>query len=491
MGTTPTQVLAFPNIRAIVRDNGTAEVVVAGNSRIVPAGDSVQELRNNALALIVGEAQTLQRPVRVRIEDPEGHGELIVHPDNKIESVSYDPAPARRRAEAPETTSKTVVPAIIETVPVQEPVATPIESAPVPAPAALVDPQPWPPAPVASDTTPVPANPEAQTPAAVTGEAAPARRSLKDTSFLVSAPALEPATQGWRGTLTRLGLRMDPSAEELSEREDIRTVSQHWPGPRTIAVVNRKGGANKTPTVVMLSAILARYSGAATVAWDNNESQGTLGWRTEKGSHDRSVLDLIDASTELLSPSTNAAEIAKFVHHQTADKFDVLRSDENEEGDHEVTAEEVDIAHQVLTRYYRLVVMDSGNTARAANWRRMIDHTDQLVVPVTAIEDRAEAARLTLQTLESRGGHDAELARNAVVIVSESTDAKRSMSGEALKRAKDEAQRIADGFAPFVRAVVRIPYDPALVNGPIRYEALQPATQRAWLAAAAAVATGF
>ena len=302
---------------------------------------------------------------------------------------------------------------------------------------------------------------------------------------------LEPATRGWRGTLSRLGFRMEPSPDELAEREDIRTVSQHWPGPRTVAVVNRKGGANKTPTVVMLSAILARYSGAATVAWDNNESQGTLGWRTEQGSHDNSVLDLIDSSQTLLSPSTNAAEIARFVHHQTSDKFDVLRSDENEEGDHEVTAEEVDIAHQVLTRYYRLIVMDSGNTARSANWRRMIHHTNQLVVPVTAIEDRAEAARLTLQTLESRGGHDAELARNAVVIVSESTDAKRSMSGDALKRAKDEARRIADGFAPHVRAVVRIPYDPALVNGPIRYDALQPATQRAWLAAAAAVAKGF
>ncbi|MGY2747556.1 chromosome partitioning protein ParA [Arthrobacter sp. UYCu723] len=485
MGTTPTEVMAFPNIRAIVRDNGTAEVIVAGNSRVVPAGDSVQELRNNALALIVSEAQTLQRPVRVRIEDPEGHGELIVHPDKKIESVSYEPRQTRRRAEAPETTPRTVAPAIFDTVPAPAP-----EPMAAPAPAAPVDAQPWPPAPVAADTVPVPATPEPQA-AAVVEEAAPTRRSLKETSFLVSAPVLEPATQGWRGTLTRLGLRMDPSEEELSEREDVRTVSQHWPGPRTIAVVNRKGGANKTPTVVMLSAILARYSGAATVAWDNNESQGTLGWRTEKGSHDRSVLDLIDASTELLSPSTNAAEIAKFVHHQTADKFDVLRSDENEEGDHEVTAEEVDIAHQVLTRYYRLVVMDSGNTARAANWRRMIDHTNQLVVPVTAIEDRAEAARLTLQTLESRGGHDAELARNAVVIVSESTDAKRSMSGEALKRAKAEAQRIADGFAPFVRAVVRIPYDPALVNGPIRYEALQPATQRAWLAAAAAVAAGF
>ncbi|MGO4235815.1 chromosome partitioning protein ParA [Pseudarthrobacter sp. YAF2] len=486
MSTTPTEVLAFPNIKAIISDNGTAEVTVAGNSRVVPAGETLQDLRDNALALVVAEATTLQRPVRVRIEDPEGRGELIVHPGGNVESVSYEPRPARRRTAAPTGTPAAAAVEVSDTATAPTPPVKPEAAQPT------VERQPWPPLPAETALVEdvVPDDDAAPRQAAAADEPV-TRRSLKETSFLVSAPVLEPARQGWRGTLTRLGFRMDPSAEELSEREDIRTVSQHWPGPRTIAVVNRKGGANKTPTVVMLSAILARYSGAATVAWDNNESQGTLGWRTEKGAHDRSVLDLIDSSTELLSPSTNAAEIVKFVHHQTADKFDVLRSDENEEGDHEVTAEEVDIAHQVLTRYYRLVIMDSGNTARAANWRRMIDHTNQLVVPVTAIEDRAEAARLTLQTLESRGGHDAELARNAVVIVSESTDAKRSMTGDALKRAKAEAQRIADGFEPFVRAVVRIPYDPALGNGPIRYEALQPATQRAWLAAAAAVAKGF
>ena len=76
-------------------------------------------------------------------------------------------------------------------------------------------------------------------------------------------------------------------------------------------------------------------------------------------------------------------------------------------------------------------------------------------------------------------------------MISEATDARRGIAGDALKRAKDEARRIADGFAPLVRAVVRIPYDPALVNGPIRFEAFQPATQRAWLGAAAAVAKGF
>ncbi|MFP3460089.1 chromosome partitioning protein ParA [Arthrobacter globiformis] len=477
-----TQALDFPKINAVLRTNGTGEVTINGTSHAIEAADEAAVL-NDALRLITETAVQLGRPVRVSTTDPDGQGLIIVSPDGVVSEATpikptsrsgqeASPVPA---APSPERAEATTAPAPTPGVPgLEESPAQPAGDTPV----------------TFGAITAAPAQETATASPAAAAEPA-ARRSLKDTSFLVSAPVLQPATRGWRGALSRLGFRMDPSPEELAERDDIRTVSQHWPGPRTVAVVNRKGGANKTPTVVMLSAILARYSGAATVAWDNNESQGTLGWRTEKGGHDNSVLDLIDSSQALLSPSAQAAEIARFVHHQTADKFDVLRSDENDEGDHEVTAEEVDIAHQVLTRYYRLIVMDSGNTARAANWRRMIHHTNQLVVPVTAIEDRAEAARLTLQTLESRGGHDAELARNAVVIVSESTDAKRSMSGDALKRAKDEAQRIAGAFTPHVRAVVRIPYDPALVNGPIRYDALQPPTQRAWLAAAAAVAKGF
>ena len=479
-----TQALDFPKIDAVLRANGTGEVTINGTSHAIQAEDEAAVL-SQALRLITDTAAQLGRPVRVSTIDPDGQGLIVVSPEGIVSEAAPAKPSARRQQDPVSAAKETPAPTPVEPAAKETPAPTPVEPAaketPAPTPVELA-----PAAPVTfSEAVHRVQEPAAAAPEPVT------RRSLKETSFLVSAPVLEPATRGWRGALTRLGFRMEPSSDELAEREDIRTVSQHWPGPRTVAVVNRKGGANKTPTVVMLSAILARYSGAATVAWDNNESQGTLGWRTEQGNHDNSVLDLIDSSQTLLSPSTNAAEIARFVHHQTSDKFDVLRSDENEEGDHEVTAEEVDIAHQVLTRYYRLIVMDSGNTARSANWRRMIHHTNQLVVPVTAIEDRAEAARLTLQTLESRGGHDAELARNAVVIVSESTDAKRSMSGDALKRAKDEAGRIANGFAPHVRAVVRIPYDPALVNGPIRYDALQPATQRAWLAAAAAVAKGF
>ncbi|WP_346769077.1 MinD/ParA family ATP-binding protein [Crystallibacter degradans] len=308
----------------------------------------------------------------------------------------------------------------------------------------------------------------------------PLRQRLRDTSFLIGDPAVQPASQGIRGVLTRMGIRVSPSAAELAERADIRAVSQHWPGARTIAVVNRKGGANKTPTVAALSAVFARYGGGGVLAWDNNENQGTLGWRTEQGPHSSSVLDLLRDQEDLLSPGAHNGLLAHYVHHQTEDKYDVLRSDENDEGDHEIQGHEVDAVHAVAAKYYRLIVMDSGNTARAANWRAMINHTDQLVIPTTTMEDRAEAAKLTLQTLAARDSRGNWLAENAVVIISQWKPEDR-----------DEARRIADGFSSLVRKVVTVPYDQALKAGRIRYTALKPETQRAWLAAAAAVAGGL
>ena len=145
-------------------------------------------------------------------------------------------------------------------------------------------------------------------------------------SFLDEQAPEEPARQGWRGLLTSLGLRVSPGPAERAERADIQAVSQHWPGPRTIAVVNGKGGASKTPTTILLSAVLARYGGAGVLAWDNNQTRGTLGWRTEKGPHDATVLDLLPHTDRLLGTGAQAADLAHYVHHQTGDRYDVLRS---------------------------------------------------------------------------------------------------------------------------------------------------------------------
>ncbi|WP_420111696.1 ATPase [Pseudactinotalea sp.] len=304
------------------------------------------------------------------------------------------------------------------------------------------------------------------------------RRQMRE-SFLKSEQSEAPASKGFRGTLARMGVRTQPSAAERAEREDIHAVSQHWPGVRTIAVVNGKGGANKSPSTALLAATFARYSGAATIAWDNNETRGTLGWRTEQGPHESTVLDLIPRTAELLEVTARAGDISHYVHHQAADKYDVLRSNPNLlSSEQRISGEDVDAIHDVLGRYYRLVFVDSGNDESAEHWLRMIDKADQLVVPTIAKPEHAEAGALLLEALIKRGGRSAELAQRAVVIVSQARE----------KDANPSAAEIARGFEGWVAAAVTIPFDRAMVENVLRFDSLHATTRRAWLRAAAAVA---
>lgn len=429
-----------PVISAIINGDNTGVLKIDGEEHPYEAAD-LPALRQALMKRVIGEAATLGRPVRVTSMDNSGVSYLVVSPTGDVEE------------EQPST--------------VPEDASTIIERVP-PAPAATTTV-----AAAAAPTTVVkaPASPEV----AVT-----TRRSIREASSFLAAPSVvEPASHGIRGWLNSLGMSLAPSEEELSEREDIRLASKHFAGTRTIAVANQKGGSNKTPTVADLAAVFGR-NGGSVVAWDNNPTTGTLGWRTQQGDHSRSALDVIAAADALLSPTAQSADINAFVHHQSTDKYDVLRSDADVAGTHEVTAEEVDILHRVVSKYYRLIVMDSGNNHRSAEWIRMIDHADQLVVPTTNVEDRVEAALLTLQGLDLKGERSAALAANAVVIVSE------MQKGEARL-----SQETATKFSPYVRDVVVVPFDDALKSGQIRYGALQSLTRRAWLRAAAAVARGL
>ncbi|WP_201291317.1 ATPase [Arthrobacter zhaoguopingii] len=326
-----------------------------------------------------------------------------------------------------------------------------------------------------SELPPQPADPPA------TRQRASAARTGR-RSFLTPDTAVVPAETGLRGALTRIGVRIPPSAAELTVRAHTRAVSQHWPGPRTIAVVNGKGGANKTPTTVMLAAVFARNGGGPVLAWDNNETRGTLGWRTEQGPHEATVLDLLPQTGALLAPSAQSALLARYVHHQTEDKYDVLRSKPDVlASEQKVTSRDFDALHEVASKYFRLNVVDSGNDETAERWLRMLHHTHQLVIATTTLEEHAEAGALLLEALRARGGDYEQLSRNAVVIVSQS-----DKNGTAT-----QAQAIAAGFTELARSAVTIPFDPALLKGRIRYGSLRPATQRAWLAAAAAVAEGL
>lgn len=483
-------------IEATVGEDGSATVLIADETHEFTAGTE-DAARAEIIALVTAHASELGAPVAAVMNDSQGSWPVKIHPDGTVEpdtgrraktpKVETTDAPRRRRVEAPVTDVSTARESNQE-----EPATTP-EPAAVPTLTTTAKPVPS----VATLNTPKPTkSPEAKPTAnpfvqkkeaeqdgiqqAVAGT--PTSRRETRQSFLTQEQVEEPATQGWRGTMTRMGIRIAPSDAERAERADVQAVSQHWPGPRTIAIVNGKGGAGKTPTTVLLSAIFARYGGAGVLAWDNNQTRGTLGWRTEQGPHEATLLELLPQSETLLGTGAQSADLAHFVHHQTRDRFDVLRSKPMELASAQrVDGEDVDAIHRVASKYYRLIFIDSGNDESDPMWQRMIDHTDQLVVATTTRDDHAEAGALLLEALADRGDKAQILAQNAIAVVTQADS----------KATSADVKRVADGYRTLARDVASIPFDPAIVDGILRYDALRPATQRAWLAAGAAVARGL
>ena len=323
--------------------------------------------------------------------------------------------------------------------------------------------------------------------AAESASSASSRRQQREQgvgrrSFLQEERREEPARQGGRGLLNRVGFSLGPNARERAVRDDEHAVSRHWPGPRTVAVVNGKGGAGKTPATVLLSAVFAQYGGAGVLAWDNNQTRGTLGWRTETGSHDRTLLELLPQTQRLLGAQGQSADLAHFVHHQPQEKYDVLRSKPIRLAhENRLRPTDVDSIHAIAAKFYRLIIIDSGNDESDPMWLRMIDLADQIVVATTTRDDHAEAGALLLEALEDRDERSARLARESVVVVSQA-DPKASPA---------EVTDVIAGYQPLAREVVGIPFDREMVDGHLRLRALAAPTQRSWLSAAAAVARGF
>lgn len=505
-------------IEATVNADGTATVSIQGTIHEFTAATEAAA-RAQTVELVSKHAKQLGIPLRAVMHDDQGTWPVKVHPDGTVEPDTATPPAnsekptARRRAESPvthvasaetagagfEEPTDTAEPAMRE-----EPAATlETSAAALPGVPTIAAPtteseekarqlvhaaeKPQSAAPTPTDRTATSTNAATTTQqsklfASTQDGGAPVTRREARQSFLTQEQVEEPATKGWRGTMTRMGLRMSPNEDERAERADVQAVSQHWPGPRTIAIVNGKGGAGKTPTTVLLSAIFARYGGAGVLAWDNNQTRGTLGWRTEQGPHEATLLELLPESEKLLGTGAQSADLAHFVHHQTRDRFDVLRSKPMELASAQrVDAADVDAIHRVASKYYRLIFIDSGNDESDPMWRRMIDHTDQLVVATTTRDDHAEAGALLLEALAQQNDKAHALAQNAVTVVTQA-DSKATAA---------DVKRVADGYKTLARDVATIPFDPAMVDGLLRYEALRPTTQRAWLTAGAAVARGL
>lgn len=448
--------------RAQLERDGSG-LITLGDQQVKIVAASIEEARMRARDVVSNHARLAGTDVFFTSADPAGTFDMVVSPDGSIHDAgTYQPQSSAGETVAAKRSAPTPAPAWNDT----PPSATRAQAAPEPFP---------------GSATPEPAAP-AEAPA----------RPGPQRSFLTNTSVEEPARQGVRGFLNRLGFRLAPGTEERSEREDVAIVSQHWPGPRTVAVVNLKGGSTKTPTVCEICAVFALHGGGPVVAHECNQTRGTMRWRTSQGAHERTARDLLVNSEQLLSTSSHSADMNHYVHHQSGDKYDVLWADPvrlgspNEVDSPRLGPSDLDQIHQVLTRYYRLIVIDTGNDESDAFWARAVELADQLVVVTTCQEDRAEAAReLIEETLPLAGGRFAELAEQAVVIVSQSSPTGGTKQAEAL------AQRFTRDNGGHAREAVAIPFDPAMVSGQLTHASLRSQTKRAWLRASAAIARGF
>ncbi len=344
---------------------------------------------------------------------------------------------------------------------------------------------------------PAPLRPPSQfrAPAAVQGPAAlsAARpESLPDDGlptlqdFLADRPTPPAALAeaGWQGALRRLSrnsISPAPGRRELAHLQAVEDVQRRLDGPRTVVVVNPKGGAHKTTATLLLAATLGIQRGGYTLAWDNNETRGTLGWRAPLAGHTATAVDLMQEVDRFEDPVLGRiGDLDRFVRYQGSSQFDVLASDEDAAGAATIGRREFDRLHSALRRFYRIIMVDTGNNMRSSNWEAAVAAADELVIISTLREDTVASAVWLVDGLRERG-YQAKVG-NAVTLLaapSRHTDVQLH-------------QRTRAHFESLTREVLDVPYDSSLVaGGPLSYQALRPATREAWLRASAAVMQGL
>ena len=318
---------------------------------------------------------------------------------------------------------------------------------------------------------------------------APETRQQARARAAIPEPVLRATPTGWGKVTARLfGAQPQPTEadrrryedelreyqEAVAQFDDELAVAHRFIGPHVVAVANGKGGAGKTPFALMLSAVLGRH-GSLVATLDNNETRGTAADRTAQAGHHASVRDLLSQYDRLTDARTSAADLAEFSHHQADDRFDVFASVPDEmDVTKQLDGDQLGQVMEVLRRFYHYVVIDSGNNQSGSNWLRMAAEADVMVVPMAAKDDHVKNAKRLLRDLARHDQHGRDLARRAVVVVTQASPAQ-------------DVAGVAEQFVDLARHVVTVDYDPAMELDWLRFDCLAPRTQRRLVQLGAAV----
>jgi MinD-like ATPase involved in chromosome partitioning or flagellar assembly len=395
--------------------------------------------------------------------------ELDPQPPEPTPARPPDPPPAAAPSPPPPVEPPAPPPAREQPPPPAAAPPPPVAEAPPPPPPVAKAPPPPPPA--AAKTSP----PRRPTRPAGAAPAAANRGGDLSTDRLLARPPGGP-TLGWQALVyeaTGGRLRPAPGAVERARNQLAARIATPVAGCQRIAVVSLKGGVGKTTTTACLGAVFAEHRGDRVVAVDANPDPGTLGYRIHRDTT-RTAKDLL-ANVDRLE---RYADVRAFAS-QTALRLEVIASEADPGRTEAFDEDDYRELAAVLERFYSLVLTDCGPGLLHSAMRAILPAADQLVVIAAPSLDGARSASLTLDWL-ARNGHE-PLANSSVVVIN-----------AVRERTLVDVDRLQEHFAPRCRAVVRIPFDRHLETGAeISLDELAPATRRAYVRLAAAVADGF
>ncbi|MGO1764127.1 MAG: MinD/ParA family ATP-binding protein [Brevibacterium yomogidense] len=276
--------------------------------------------------------------------------------------------------------------------------------------------------------------------------------------------------------MTLGAVKLRAGRTELSRLADERDAGLQLSRPMTVMFANQKGSSSKTPLAAMTSAVLGKHRGGGVVAWDNNENQGTLGLRTAEGRFPTTAVDLLAAADAFEGGQAGIGDLGKFLRHQQSGPFDVLASAEDSRQMRVIGREEFTRLHTILTRFYGIVVVDTGNSILAPNWTAAADAADVLVIPLRWSYDHVRSAQQMITQLRSMGRED--LVQNAVTVISHAPGASVDRENALKWRAWLEEN---------TSGVLEIPFDPHIAASRLYFDRLAAPTQRAFLRLGATV----
>jgi MinD-like ATPase involved in chromosome partitioning or flagellar assembly len=300
-----------------------------------------------------------------------------------------------------------------------------------------------------------------------------------------------PPTTGWQAFLRAVSFGLispKVGAAELARRSDIAAIQRIYSRPMNIMVAQPLGGVGKTTCSIGLGSTFGIHSALQTLVWDNNETMGTAGVRTNSNDSTRTVWDLLRVLESFETVQARKGELSYYTRHQGNNGFHVLVSDEDPDRMKSIGVEEFNRLHTVVARFYDTIIVDTGNNTRSANWLAAVEVTDQLVIPTTLKRNAVVSALRMIEQLESMSDHTGnprykDLVANAVVLVTQ---------GAGWKEATAEQKKLREALSAAVRTVVDIPYDTALDTGSIiDWQLVGDPARRAFERASAEIANGL